>query len=111
MHIKIETEVYNYCFLCHVCINLPHPTLMVKTYACSSVIKGHLVYKETWLPHIGEQLTMDMEEDNLYDQHAVSILKNKEAVGLMPYMIARSTACTIAWFGFLRSHRLLLPLA
>ena len=89
MHL-IQMSVYNYYSLCNVCINLPHPTITVEMYAYSSVIRGHHVYKETWTPFIDEELTMDVEEDNPYDQHMVAVLKNGELVGHMP--------CTIAQF-------------
>ena len=94
--------LYYYC-LCHLCINLPHPTIMVEAYAYSSVIRGHHGYKETRMPFIGEKLTTDVEEGSLYDQHVVAILKNREVVDHMP--------CTITQFTLVQSHGLLLLLA
>ncbi len=62
---------------------------MEEIYTCSSVIRGHHIYKETWTPHIDEELIAGCEEGNVYDRHAVAILKDGEVVGHMPRTIAR----------------------
>ena len=52
------------------------------------------MYKESWTLFIGKELTTYVEEDILYDQDAVAILKNGELVDHMP--------CTIEWFSFFK---------
>lgn len=59
------------------------------TYTLSSVIRGHHVYKDFWMPYIHEELTVGTEEENLYDRHAVAVLKDGEVVGHMPCTISR----------------------
>ena len=58
-------------------------------YTYSSVVRGHHVYKETWTPYVSEELIASCEDTNVYDRHAVAILKNGEVVGHMPRTIAR----------------------
>ena len=70
--------------------------LQEETHTFSSVIRGHHVYKETWTPHapyISEELTTNVEEENLFDRHAITVLKNGEIVGHMPRKIAQ-----LSWF-------------
>ena len=43
------------------------------TCTFSSVIRGHHVYKDFWMPYIHEELTVGTEEENSYDRHAVII--------------------------------------
>ena len=77
---------------------LPHPTIMEEMF--SSVIRGHHVYKETWTPYLSEELTTNVEEGNLFDRHAIAVLKNGEIVGHMPRTITR-----FSWFFVKRGGR------
>ena len=67
--------------------------LQEETHTFSSVIRGHHVYKETWTLYISEELTTNVEEENLFDRHAITVLKNGEIVGHMPRKIAQ-----LSWF-------------
>lgn len=60
-----------------------------RTYAYSSVIRGHHVYKSIWTPVIGETLHVRIEENNEYDRFAVSVLREDEIVGHIPQEISR----------------------
>ena len=68
-------------------------SLSSTTLSLSSVIRGHHVYKTIWTPYIGEELVLASEESNLFDRHAVAVLKNGEIVGHMPHKLAR-----FSWF-------------
>ena len=57
---------------------LPHP----KRSPCTPV------YKETWTPYIDEEMTVDLDEGNLFDGRAIALLKNGEIEGHMPGSIA-----------------------
>ena len=46
----------------------------------SSVIKGHHVYKTIWTPYLGKELVLAAEETNLFDRHAVAVLKYAHVV-------------------------------
>ena len=69
----------------------------------SSVIRGHHVYKENWTPSISEELTINVEEENLFDRHAVAVLKNGEIVGHMPRTISRFSWFFIKRGGFIKA--------
>ena len=59
----------------------------------SSIIRGHHVYNTSWTPYLSEELVLAAEESNLFDRHAVAVLKNGEIVGHMPQELAR-----FSWF-------------
>ena len=40
----------------------------------SSVIRSRHVYKETWTPYITEELILNVEEENLFDRQAITVL-------------------------------------
>ena len=108
----IKMGVYNYLpVLCVYQFATPHNHGRNIQYAYSSVIRGHHAYKETWMSFIGEELTTNVEVDDLYDQHTVAILKNREVVGHVPCVIAWFTACTTTQFTHVQSLGLLLLLA
>ena len=50
--------------------------LELKTY-----IKGHHVYKDVWIPDVGEVLQVEMEPNNLADKYAVCTRKDGQVVG------------------------------
>ena len=58
-------------------------------YCIHSCNRGHHIYKEIWTPYITEELRLEEEEDNLYDQHTVAVVRNKVIVGHMPCVLAR----------------------
>ena len=47
----------------------------------NSVICGHHVYKDVWTPFIGEELTVQPDNDNEDDDYAVGVLKDGAVVG------------------------------
>ena len=40
-----------------------------------AVGKGHHIYKTYWMPVVGEELTLETEDDNEHDEHAVATMK------------------------------------
>ena len=38
-------------------------------------IRGHHIYKSIWQPIVGEQLTLEREDGNSHDRHAVSVMR------------------------------------
>ena len=55
-----------------------------------SVVQGHHVYKQTWTPHVGEQLQLKHEEENNNNVRAVAIAKDGIIVGHLPRELART---------------------
>ena len=49
--------------------------IAMEEYTIESVIRGHHVYKSIWHPILGEQLTLEREDSNSHDRHAVSVMK------------------------------------
>ena len=58
-------------------------------HSLGSVIRGHHIYKATWLPYVGETLLVEREEGNVHDSYAVSIKKDDSVVGHVPREILR----------------------
>ena len=42
------------------------------------------MYKTIWTPHLGEELVLATENGNLFDRHAVAVIKDGEVVGHGP---------------------------
>ena len=53
-------------------------------FSLESVVRGHHVYKCLWTPHIGEQLTLQHEENDPSDSRAVVVTKNDAVIGHFP---------------------------
>ena len=49
-----------------------------------SVVSGHHIYKTYWTPVVGEELRLETEEDNKYDEHAAAVMKDGYIVGQSP---------------------------
>ena len=45
--------------------------IAMEKYTIESVIRGHYVYKSTLHPILGEQLTLEREDGNSHDRHAL----------------------------------------
>ena len=41
-------------------------------YEKASVVKGHHVYKAVWTPFLGEELSVQPEDHNDHDEHAIA---------------------------------------
>ena len=54
-----------------------------------SYIRGHHAYCMLWTPAVGEMLRLKREPENLFDCHAVAVIKNDLLVGHMPRSICR----------------------
>ena len=54
-----------------------------------SVIRGHHIYKDVWSPYTGESLTLQREDGNTHDRHAVCLLKDNRVVGHVPRDLSR----------------------
>ena len=61
----------------------------METYEEESVIRGHHIYKRIWTPRIGEQLTTEIDHNNLCDRYAVAVTKDDKIVGHVPRELAR----------------------
>ena len=49
-----------------------------------SYVTGHYHYRHIWTPKVGEELTSMYELGNVYDEFAVSVLKDDKIVGHVP---------------------------
>ena len=65
-------------------------------YEKASVVKGHHVYKAVWTPFLGEELSVQPEDHNDHDEHAIAVTRDGRTVGHVPRIISRES-----WF-FLR---------
>ena len=65
-------------------------------YEKASVVKGHHVYKAVWTPFWGEELSVQPEDHNDHDEHAIAVTRDGRTVGHVPRIISR-----VSWF-FLR---------
>ena len=56
-----------------------------------SVVRGHHTYKAVWTPTIGEELLLEVEDDNEYDRYAVHVVRrsNSCVVGHVPRDFSR----------------------
>ena len=68
-------------------------------FGLRSVVRGHHIYKEIWLPFVGERLSVSHEEGNGHDRHAVKIARDGVIVGHVPREISREVWFFIAHGG------------
>ena len=54
-----------------------HLKMSVQTFEKDSVIAGHHIYKAIWTQSIGEELVVEVEQDNQYDRYALSVIKKR----------------------------------
>ena len=74
-----------------------------ETWSKAGVIRGHHVFKQFWMPYIGEELPLSCEEGNVYDKHAVAVRKaDGVVVGHAPREI--DVACLLV-FPAIRRYR------
>ena len=45
-------------------------------YEKASVVKGHHVYKAVWAPFLGEELSVQPEDHNDHDEHAIAVTRD-----------------------------------
>ena len=57
-------------------------------YVMNSCIRGYHVYKDDWIPVIGEELECARELDNRRDRYAVKAMKDGTTVGHLPAKIS-----------------------
>ena len=73
-----------------------HNRLICDEFQFKSFITGHYHYRHIWTPQVGEDLTAVCEDDNTYDEFAVSILKNNDTiVGHTPRQISKQTTALL----------------
>ena len=60
------------------------PPTDMETLKKNSVVTGHHIYKTIWTTFIGEMLPDEIEEGNLYDRYAVSLMRDGKIVRHMP---------------------------
>ena len=48
---------------------------MCSMFEIHSCVIGHLVYKDIWMPFVGEALSCEREEDNTTDPYVVAVKK------------------------------------
>ena len=62
-------------------------------FVTDSVVRGHHVYKDRWIPTMDETLQCLREEGNREDRFAVGVYKGPDIVGHVPRNI--STLCSV----------------
>ena len=61
----------------------------METLKENSIVTGHHIYKSIWSPFIGEMLPAEIEEGNLYDRYAVSLIRDRKIVRHMLCSISK----------------------
>ena len=59
-------------------------TIMTTSFRIESTVRGHHVYKSLWTPVVGEELRVQIEEDNIFDEFVVAVFKDGNIVGIVP---------------------------
>ena len=72
---------------------------MATSYRIESSLRGHHVYKDVWSPVIGDELPVEVEEHNTFDEFAVAVMKSSNVVGHVPQEISK-----ICWFFLQKRH-------
>ena len=66
---------------------------MAHLHTLNSMVLGYHIYKDIWMPRIGEELVCQREVGKIYDLHTVAILCGGDVVGHVPHTI--STPCNV----------------
>lgn len=82
-----------------VCIPSFAPIAMATSFKIESSIRGHHVYKSWWTPVSGEDLCVQVEEDNTFDEFAVAVPKDGTIVGHIPRKLLRT-----CWYFLKKQH-------
>ena len=53
---------------------------MATSYRIESSVCGHHIYKDVWSPVIGDELLVEVEEHNTFNEFAVAVMKNSSVV-------------------------------
>ena len=61
----------------------------IKSRLHGLIIFGPPIYKTIWTPYLCEELILAAEESNLFDRHAVVVLKTGKIVDHMPNELAQ----------------------
>ena len=67
------------------------------SFYLESVVCGHHVYKQIWIPVVGERLPIGIEKDSSTDAWTVAVRKCGVVVGHLPWETAK-----IVWYFFKR---------
>ena len=54
------------------------------TLRVKSIVRGHHVYKDNWIPEVGDKFEVKIEEMNCHDRYASAVIVNGETVGHVP---------------------------
>ena len=61
----------------------------MESFVLECCVRGHHIFKNVWLPQIGESLTCKPEFGNVFDMYAVAVVKDEEiTVGHIPRKIS-----------------------
>ena len=58
---------------------------MAGSFIMKSTVRGRHIYKESWLSNTGEELRVQCESDNVFDEFGVAVLKDKHYCGAHSY--------------------------
>lgn len=62
----------------------------------NSFIRGYHAYKHLWEPCVGKTLLLKREPTNIIDRLAVTVMKETEVVGHVPYNISSSLSIYVS---------------
>ena len=59
------------------------------SHRVDSVVRGYHVYKDDWVPGIGDTFQVEVEETNVHDRFACAVIVNSQIVGHVPRELSR----------------------
>ena len=76
------------------------PITLEKSYESEAFVMGHHVYKQTWMPFVGEKLDAAMQRSNIKDKYAVAIFQRgrNKVIGHLPLGKSGKFGKTIFYF-------------
>ncbi len=86
------SKMFGYQYISHTHLEFTSTAMATAgsaIYIFQSVIRGHHISKAIWTPAVEEDLQVSREPNNLYDIHAVAVLKNGITVGHVPMELSR----------------------
>ena len=72
---------------------------MATSFRIESTVRENRVYKSLWSPVMGEELNVQTEDSNIFDEFAVAVFKDGIVVGHIPLKLTRT-----CWYFLMKRH-------
>ena len=81
------------------------PIILEKSYEIEAFVMGHYVYKQTWMPFVGEKLDAAMQPSNIKDKYAVAIFQGGRNKVIDHLLLGKSGKFAETIFSFLKAAK------